>query len=960
MKTLTQRTLSRASSINSYERIIYLLNQIYYFMKLNKILMVLAATAIVGCTSDDLNDFTANQAVEDSRLIELNSDFVLAGVGEGGVATRTHWEQDAETKGLVNKFLPIWNDAPAANHQLDADADLEKQAVGLCWLGETTGANVYTNYQFFHFGWLNNGETEADVDNCTPFKLYNGALYSDLKHTDAGTAKGEADETKFAYVSGTGTPSDDLNFNSGVYKTENKTIFGGKYIVYYPYNPDFQETGTIPAVATTAFNWDPTAGTGDTYESAWLGEATFRYSAPVTIDGGMNAANFGLYNLSTLVRVRVSTATAADPYKGNNIDKVVLYSPSGKFVKQANLAADKIAAGQKGAELYAEKEGTKTVTTAFTADTKLDVKKSTTVSAYITVLPTTVDDLVALVHNKTNNFWYSVEMPATEFKAGNGQVVDITVKESDITSDFVAVDDASLRAALTEAEAEASESNPVTITVIGDIELTSTPSNLDIDQDEDRYITIEGGDIIVPQDVKLTITSLKEMKSTVRVLGTDCCTGTKGGRLTVTGVDADKDATILHNIILEETEARIDPTVATSYDDLNPMVTYKGSAKITIADDAKVTVEGGNVEVDREVLHKGGIVIGDNKDKDDVLLGAKVTVSTTGSLKFMGDKSTVVNNGIIEVAKAGQFNLTDVNNNSTYKEGARMTNNGKFIHNVDAGVGTAVQYMQNNGEYRCKVDGQIKLNNAYKQWTACNVIEIIADGDYDLLAASEIATDATAKTAPYKHNNDYIDIEITEGADVVFTNPSKDAKDIQIGDLTVTDGSLNVTYAGENDATKQRTLTVNGDMTVNDDATISSSRKFTVTENILINDATLEYVGAHYDSDNTKPTVNKALAVTKNIEVTGSTAKFEAGDDALNITCANFYLADEATAEFGNQTNGGDKTMTVSGTIKNPKDCEFNILAPSTGVIAWITCTELVSGGSYGYSEPLVVAPAAE
>ena len=74
-------------------------------MKLNKILMVLAATAIVGCTSDDLNDFTANQAPEDSRMIQLDPNFALAGVGEGDAITRTHWENVGGK--LQNKFPPI-------------------------------------------------------------------------------------------------------------------------------------------------------------------------------------------------------------------------------------------------------------------------------------------------------------------------------------------------------------------------------------------------------------------------------------------------------------------------------------------------------------------------------------------------------------------------------------------------------------------------------------------------------------------------------------------------------------------------------------------------------------------------------------------------------------------------------------------------------------------------------------
>ena len=951
MKTLTQRTLSRASSINSYERIIYLLNQIYYFMKLNKILMVLAATAIVGCTSDDLNDLTANQAVEDSRLIELDPNFVLAGVGEGGVATRTHWEQDAETKGLVNKFLPIWNDAPAANNLLSVDANLEAQAVGLCWLGQTPGAEVYTNYQFFHYGWLKKGETEADVDNCTPFKLYNGALYDEITHTDAGTANGEADETKFTLPS---TPIDksawELNWNSGVYQTKNKTIFGGQYIVYFPYNPDFQETGTIPAVATTSFDWDINEYAAKPWENPMLGEATFRYSAPVTIDGGMKAANFGLYNLSTLVRLRVFTATAGDPYNNDEIDKVVLYSPSGKFVKQANLGADKIAAGETGAKLYAETEGTKTITTNFiTTATSLNVKATTTVSAYLTVLPTTVDDLVALVHNKDIDKWYRVEMPTTEFKAGNGQVVDITVKESDITSDFVAVDDASLRAALTSAESVASESNPVTITLIGDVKMTNVPSALNINQDADRYITIDGGDIIVPQDVTLTLTSLKEMKSTVRVLGKSCCDGTLGGRLVVTGTDADKDATILNNITLEETEARVSND--TEYDNYNPMVTYEGAAKITIADDAKVTVEGGNVVVNKPVQHKGDIEI-----KED----AKVTVNAGGDLSFLG--STVDNYGIIEVKKAGEFYLKNSNGTSVWTDGQNMTNHatGKFIHNVDAVVGNAVQYMnqETGSEYRCRVDKQKALDDAYVQWTACNVIEMVnadtpVDQNYDLGNACQHTIWGSLK---------HVDIEVNNtGKNVTFNDTPSDGKSIQIGNLTV-NTPLVVDYKQKSSTDKtQRQLTVNGDMTVSANATLTESKKVTVTGNLdIVKDETA--VKLTYAGDKK---IVEGLAVGGNITVTDATFDASA-DGGILISCTNFSLIKEdpagtgAAATFGNRTAGdtANKTMEVKGTISNAKGCTFTI-SPAAGgnLLAWITCYKTEGEGTYA-GTPAVVQPA--
>lgn len=917
-------------------------------MKLNKILMALAATAIVGCTSEDVNDFSAKQAPEDSRMIELNENFVLAGVGEGGVATRTHWEQDPE-KGIVNKFLPILSAVPSADDVLANDVDPLAQAVGLCWRGETPGADVYTNYQFYHFGWLKKGETEADVDNCIPFKLYNGALYDEIKFTAGGGVAGEeADETDFTLPA---APIDksawELNYNSGVYKTDNKTIFGGQYIVYYPYNPDFQERGAIPAKAVTSFDWDIAA---DTYESAWLGEATFRYSAPVEIDGGMKAANFGLYNLSTLVRLRVFTSSAGDAYNGDNIDQVVLYSPSGKFVKQAYLGADKIAAGQEGADLYADFEPTKTITTNFiTTATTLNVKATTTVKAYITVLPTTVDDLVALVHNADEGFWYRVELPATEFEAGHAQVVDITVKESDITSDFIAVDDASLRAALTEAEAEATESNPVTIKLFGDVTLTNVPSALNINQNADRYITIDGGDIIVPQDVTLTLTTLKEMKSTVRVLGKDCCTGAQGGRLVVTGADADpaKDATILNNVTLEKTEARVADDA--DYDLYNPQVTYQGTGNITIAEGKKVTVLGGNVNVDRDVQHKGDIEIA----KD-----GKVNVSATGSLSFLG--STVDNYGTIEVAKAGQFYMKNANGTSVWTDGQKMTNHatGKFIHNVDAVVGTAVQFMnqETGSEYRCRVDKQKALDDAYIQWTACSVIEMVNSGaaiTYDL---------GSAKQHTIWNSEKYVDIEVnnTDGVNPPYTTTFKkdgENKEINIGNLTVMT-PLDVDDKENTTSHAQRSLKVNGNMTVSANTQLLHSKKVTVTGNLDIdNKATLTYAG--------NKAIVQGLDVTNNITVTD--AIFDAAaDGGILISCKNFSLINEdptyvlTAATFGNRTAGDseNKTMEVKGTISNGKGCTFTI-SPAAGgnLLAWITCYKTEGEGTYA-GTPTVVQPA--
>ncbi len=902
-------------------------------MKFNKISMVLAALAFVGCSSEDLNEFSATPAVEDSNLIQLGSDFVLAGVGADGTTTRTHWELSGTS--LVNKFLPIWAANPTTGTIADF-ANLQAQAIGLCWLGNgATGTDVYTNYEFYHFGWLNKGQDKATFE-CN--QLMNGSLYSEIT-VSAGTAGAEAipgtdwTASDILAKSKTSAGADNLNYNSGIYKTDNKAIFGGQYIVYYPYNEDFKDAGTIPAAAITEFG-DATMGTDapTALTSPELGSATFRYSAPVTIEGGKQAADFGLKNLSALVQLRVA---AAKGYSGSTkFDKIVLYSEKKQLLKQANLAADKIAAGNEGTDLYTETEGTKTVVANLPSGLTLTATNGSVTSAYITALPTTVEDLVVFVHSNNLKKWAKVSLPNTEFKAGSAKRLDITVADADFKADFIAVDQASLQQALTDAEAIATATKPQSIQVIGDITLSS---NLWITNLADAFITIKGDDIIVPEDRYLGLSTI--MESNVRVLGKSCCSGTQGGRLYVYGGT-------ISNVTLEKTEAKTD---AITYNTYNPELGYYGAATATVAAGKTVDVQAGNVIVNQAVQHKGDIKIA----KD-----VKLTVNGTGDLNFMG--SNVTNNGTIEVMKDGKFDMTNSQGGATATDGKRMTNNGTFIHNVDAGVGTAVQSMVQNGEYRCKVDDQIKLDDAFLQWTACSVIEMVNAGtNYNLGTAKGIAT-------PYQHNGKYIDIEVNTTGVTTFDNTADystaDDNEIKVGNLTVKAGGLNINYVIDDAAAlakrkwHKRTLTVNGDMTVAANTDMIDSKQININGNLTVQGgATLKYYGPSAADANHNN--EKGLAVTKDIKVSGS---FDASDvDAINITCANFTLSKTGYATFGNRTDGAAKNMVVSGTIDNPAGCTFDIIGANQNgagsVLAWVSCKELKVGGTFTGARPRVV-----
>ena len=237
-----------------------------------------------------------------------------------------------------------------------------------------------------------------------------------------------------------------------------------------------------------------------------------------------------------------------------------------------------------------------------------------------------------------------------------------------------------------------------------------------------------------------------------------------------------------------------------------------------------------------------------------------------------------------------------------------------------------------------------------------------AGQNYDLATAASIPTKADGAEA-WKHKGKYIDIDVNTTSLTTFTKAgAKDNITIKTGNLTVLAGGLTIDYVQVTDGGNKyrRSLKVNGDMTVKAGTTLNNSKKIEITGNLTVENAgaanlALTYAGNQANVD--------GLAVTGDITVSGGT--FDAGSlaadvNALNITCANFYLEKGATAIFGNRTDGGAKNLVVSGTISNPAGCTFNIVAANQdgagSVLAWVTCTKLEVGGTFSAARPRVVA----
>lgn len=755
------------------------------------------AALFAGCSEDEFTVNNAGVATDQSEMIELGENFMISAAGVDGPATRTHWELTNEG-GLTNVYMPIavtsgGNNTIALSGGTQA---VMAPAIGLCWLGQTPGDQVYTNYEFFHNGWLGKGQEKAVFDPCDDAVLTNGWLYSDLQLNKAGTASEEvaADATGFTEKnSGKVSAADgktslvlaEMNLNSGVYKTCNKAIFGGQYIAYYPYNADFINAGTIPAKSQVVFN----TLTENDATNLEIAENTFRYSNVAEIDGGDMAKGFGFNNLSGIVRVILKSKTGQAATAGSTakITKVMLYSPSSSFLKEVRLSASKIAAKASGTALYAETvETSKTIVANLASGEYLGLAAANATNEaamtaesgvlYLTALPTTVKDLVILAQNEKGQ-WAEATVGEVTIPAGQG--VNVVATMGDFKDVYYAVDKATLNAAIAKIGTTATQQKPATIEVLGDIKLTATTEGINEEIDIPSWTIVDGDKLIVSEDVTLRLKDNATAKCDIVVEGQACCTESKAaGKLAVNGATIDGDLTV---------KAGAEGKAAGN-------VIFGGSNGVATVTANSVVTSDGHIDVVRNVDVFGDITL---NEAGEILVGG------AGDLNVKGGK--LVNNGTIEVD--GKFAILDAQGVTVPDAGENFNNNGKFIDNVGATIGGATQYMVfgEKGQYICKVNSQTRLNEAYVNKTACNVIQFIGSvtNGYDFKEA-------------VKHKDKYVDI-VVDATGVKF----KPTESVEIGNLSVNanmdltiDKSEPIMDAEGNDVIGYAAITVKGDITL--------------------------------------------------------------------------------------------------------------------------------------------------
>lgn len=314
------------------------------------------AAALASCT-DGLESFqTANVEGGKGKLVDAG----LLSVNRGG-------EEEASTRAFSPAGSFEWMPTELET-ATGAILNNSNQRIGLCWTGVNTKtpdygaqtaatANVYTNYEYEHVGWVQSGVEALEWDECDG-TLLNGAYIVDegtpeANYSTTGTLY-TANSRWTGYHNGTKTQggsyglkgTDVLNLGAGIFKTNNASVFEGQYVVYFPYTDKFTK-GAIVANVPDHFAINKDDG-HDRYETA----SNYAFCAGYInhYAGGSRSERFKTKNLSPFIKIDMSNVVEATGVVGaprtENIKSVIVYSGSEILYEYGIDAASVITASQ--------------------------------------------------------------------------------------------------------------------------------------------------------------------------------------------------------------------------------------------------------------------------------------------------------------------------------------------------------------------------------------------------------------------------------------------------------------------------------------------------------------------------------------------------------------------------------------------------------------------------------------
>lgn len=458
-------------------------------MKTNKLFITaLASVMLVGCADESLDSIQGNGAAG------LNGKLVDAGVlavGRGAI------ESEARAFSPQGNF--VWMPT-----ELDADGKLtearKNQRVGFAWTGRNVdepqysaaaalSANVYTNYEYEHVGWLDKLAENPEMLECYEPTLSNGAYIKGEGTPEAafggsliGTTIAKERYNKYYYSETVGAAygsytkqenkwSGELALSKGVFKTNNASVFEGEYLVYYPYTDAFTK-GEIVAHMPISYDikaeWDATNKIYDQDRYAAASDAAFAIGYIEKYKGGNSAAKLEAKTLNGFAVVRLANFGAAAAGVDKNIKTVILYSQSTGFIYSQELSAQAcvtaLSSPEKtlgaGTQLYTGDSYKKNVvyanlsdgtneyiTVAYdgtTAPTYSATKTDSYLYVALPVFPQTISDLqIILVDENDKTYTKSISNSVT-FAPNKAEVFDINLYGKTFVNEYMVVDEATM------------------------------------------------------------------------------------------------------------------------------------------------------------------------------------------------------------------------------------------------------------------------------------------------------------------------------------------------------------------------------------------------------------------------------------------------------------------------------------------------------------------------------------
>lgn len=544
-------------------------------MKAKQILISMALPALfAACANDDFLSAPSTN-VGEGNLVELEKGFAVAIAKGEDAATRTAWQLEGWGKTLFYSWLP----------DLNATNDgVIPENIGFAWRGDTPDANVRTNYKFTLNGYLKNGQTAPKFKKCNDELLITNGYTLGSVSTGKVTLNEYDDVTKTMVASdytleqtsgewglknnsvaiedmytASKLSENDPYVKAGIFTTENSTVFAGEYIVYFPFNEAFAETGNLPATSPAEFTMD-VANTGNI--AAHLTGKTFAYGTAKIQKGGSMAESFQTRNLSAIIALNLENKTEA----AQNISKVILFDEGNEqgFYTSVGLDATKISAedpnaGTTGQALYVVDSKT-TYSPTLILNLKNDVNEYVTIAndtkqiAVLAALPIDLVQPVAYIMF-SDGLCVKKSLEVKSLQGGKVNAFNVTLNKDDLNKKVsIAVDTKSFLQAWANAW-DATGVDNVTIETLGNIkfnneavvtlangstkqsfDLTTMPNGMMFN----KNITIKGiGSLTIPADVTWWVKGREDSQNAAKTLTIEnpiiienagCC-GTNPGRL---------------------------------------------------------------------------------------------------------------------------------------------------------------------------------------------------------------------------------------------------------------------------------------------------------------------------------------------------------------------------------------------------------------------------------------------